>query len=58
LNLFNLIPEELIPELLPPKVELRGGSVANEGNVFVNDQQVCDDFWDLSDAVVACRMLG
>jgi hypothetical protein len=44
--------------LLPPEVELRGGGVATEGNVYVNGRPVCDDFWDLSDAVVVCRMLG
>merc|ERR1711892_405105 len=40
------------------KVELRGGSRRNEGNVFVNGKPVCDDMWDKNDATVACRMLG
>eukprot|EP00092_Neocalanus_flemingeri_P030752 GFUD01033395.1.p1 GENE.GFUD01033395.1~~GFUD01033395.1.p1 ORF type:complete len:725 (+),score=108.76 GFUD01033395.1:33-2207(+) len=39
-------------------IELRGGSVPSQGNLFVNEKPVCDDFWDISDAVVACRMLG
>ena len=40
------------------RVDLRGGNVPTEGNVFVDGQPVCDDSWDLSDAVVTCRMLG
>ena len=39
-------------------VELRGGSSECEGNVFVNGQPVCDDYWDKKDATVVCRMLG
>ena len=43
--------------LLPPEVELRGGQNNLEGNLFINNKPVCDDFWDFSDANVACRML-
>ena len=39
-------------------IELRNGSVPNEGNVFVNGKPVCDDGWDTNDASVACLMLG
>ena len=40
------------------KIELKGGSRGNEGNVYVNGKPVCDDMWDKKDAIVACRMLG
>merc|ERR1719312_2042172 len=40
------------------KIELKGGSSRNEGNVFLNGKPVCDDMWDKKDATVACRMLG
>merc|ERR1712106_380323 len=40
------------------KIELKGGSSSEEGNVFVNGKPVCDDMWDRKDATVACRMLG
>jgi len=39
-------------------IELRGGSVPPEGNVFLNGKPVCDDKWDKKSATVACRMLG
>ena len=39
-------------------IELRGGSNSNEGNLFIYNLPVCDDYWDLRDAYVACRMLG
>ena len=39
-------------------IELRGGSHSREGNVFINNQPVCDDGWDLNDAYVTCRMMG
>ena len=42
----------------PHEVELRGGSLNNEGNVFLYGKPICDDQWDENDAVVACRMLG
>eukprot|EP00092_Neocalanus_flemingeri_P006029 GFUD01006497.1.p1 GENE.GFUD01006497.1~~GFUD01006497.1.p1 ORF type:complete len:1454 (-),score=172.81 GFUD01006497.1:158-4519(-) len=39
-------------------LELRGGSVPSEGNLFVNGKPVCDDGWGVRGAIVACRMLG
>jgi hypothetical protein len=39
-------------------IELRGGHIPSEGNVYVNGKPVCDDEWDEDDAAVACRMLG
>ena len=46
LNLFNT-----------SSVELRGGSAAGEGNVFVDGLGVCDDLWEQVDAQVLCRFL-
>ena len=37
---------------------LRGGSIPEEGNLYINNRPVCDDHWDLKDADVACRMMG
>ena len=41
---------------VPPTVELRNGSNPREGNLFINGEPVCDDYWDMTDANVACRM--
>ena len=35
-----------------------GGSSESEGNVLINGQPICDDYWDSNDATVVCRMLG
>ena len=43
-------------------IRLQGGSSAREGRVEVCNNQawgtVCDDFWDATDAGVACFQLG
>ena len=46
------------PSSCQQEIELRGGSLINEGNIFLFGKPVCDDQWDANDAVVACRMLG
>ena len=43
---------------LPFQPELRNGGSSSEGNLYVNGQPVCDDYWDNADARVTCRMLG
>ena len=35
---------------------VNGGS--SYGNLYVNDKPVCDDYWDIDDAYVACRSMG
>ena len=35
-------------------IELHGGHIPSEGNVYVNGKPVCDDEWDEDDAAVAC----
>ena len=45
-------------------IEIRGGSYSyshpyyKEGDVFINDQPVCDHGWDFKAAYVVCRMFG
>jgi len=39
-------------------LSLQGGSAAYEGNLFIQGQPVCDDYWNDNDAIVACRMHG
>ena len=39
-------------------VELRGGSIPSEGNVYVNGAPVCVLDWGEKEAAVVCRMLG
>jgi len=38
--------------------ELRDGTEASEGNVYLNGQPICNDHWDTNDAAVVCRVLG
>ena len=37
---------------------LIGGVKDSEGNIFIDGKPICDDYWDLNDAKVACRQLG
>ena len=46
------------PAPCPHEIELHGGLLINEGNLFIYGKPVCDGQWDTHDAVVACRMLG
>merc|ERR1719186_248042 len=39
-------------------LNLRGGEGSHEGTVFLGNQPVCDDLWDLNDTAVVCRQLG
>ena len=40
------------------RVELRGGSSTKSGEVFINGQPISFVNWGLTDANVACKMLG
>jgi len=41
----------------PTTVKLRSGEIPVEGNVYIMDQPVCDDNWDMNDAKVVCNQL-
>jgi len=38
--------------------ELRNGTKASEGNVYLNGQPICHNSWNSKDASVVCRVLG
>jgi hypothetical protein len=42
----------------PQNFELRNGTKAGEGNIYLNGQPICNDHWDADDASVVCRVLG
>jgi len=39
-------------------LELRNGTRASEGIVYLNGQPICNDQWDTNDATVVCTVLG
>jgi len=39
-------------------LELRDGTQASEGYVYLNGQPICNDQWTTNDAAVVCRVLG